>query len=386
MRRDTALTIASILVAGGIVLGPTIADYRANHRAQVTDPIYTTPVDPAVFNTRTVPLRRVSDDARRDFCSMRQLSGGKCVPAEIRCPTGWKKVCQGTCACGGTICQCVKEEKANENNTCGNGICEPGEYRTELPPCDLRSSDCVQAPRLIPICQKDCNSLARSGTQESMCYDTRYADCARGVTDRNRLKDCEILAERFCGSNGQNPTCTEAQLKRCIDQLLVRNTSAIDAQRICNADCNGTFVAPPGSTCTNDQVKICVKRLMERGTSATDAERQCLADCAPPPALPPPPAPVGGCTGEEYAQCVERVILQGTRLSDAQDLCKKICNDIQGDRTYLDQLKKRVSVCDFSSIGRCCEVAKQLGNDAEKDCLTLCERKGVSIQDKALCN
>ncbi len=352
MRRDTALTIASILVASGIVLGPTLLSLRAQIR---TEPSTSMPFQPAVSTTRTIPLKRVSDDSRRDFCSMRREGRETCAPVDIRCATGWKKVCQGSCACGGTICQCVKEQTANQPNTCGNGACEPGEYRTERPSCDARSSDCVDPPRLIPICQQDCAALARSGTQESVCYDQALNDCVkkRPVADAAAQKDCQLIAQRLCGGTGQTSQCTNAQLKQCTDRFMARGTSAADAEKLCLANCSALPLAP-----------------------------------ATPPTTPPPaPTPVGGCTDEEYVQCVERVILQGTILADAQAQCARVCQNIQtGERSYIEQLKKRIAQCDFTTTGRCCEVAKQIGGGLEDQCLTSCRAREISMADKALCD
>lgn len=343
MRKDTALIIVSMAAATGmIVLGPTINLFRGGTETTVDPPLasVTETVDGMVFE-------RIPDDVRIDFCSMKKDPEGKCVKSDVLCPDGWSQVCQGSCTCGGSICQCVKQSLADEVNVCGNGRCEPREYTVQEAACKSKTPSCDTAATLIPTCKKDCSALARSGTSDSVCFDTNMAACLKSSKD---VAGCQLQAERVCGATGLSPSCDKTEMKKCLDVRIAKKISAGDALEYCTEQCR-----------------------KDTGVHAAAPEA-------------PRPAPVGGCSSDEFAACVTRTLPKKRALADAQDECTMICRQIQTDRSYVLTLTDRINTCAFETMGRCCQIEKVItpGVRAEK-CTTSCAARNVPAGDASTC-
>lgn len=369
--RVTAIGILVTTVVGGSVMMNLLAQSAIT---PIANPPTTSP-------EKTIPVQRVPDGTFRDFCSTKPGPNNTCVDVQLKCAAGWERVCQGTCGCrGGQICQCVQQTKSAQVNTCGNGICEPGEYRTQQMTCAPGQTSCTPGNRLVPTsCERDCAALATSGITGGSCYSETLSTClARRAKEKNAQVICEEQAKRTCG---ESPApCDNVKLKQCIDRLIVAKTSAGDAEKQCRAQC-----ATQAST-TSTPVKPADTRpavVPPSKPTSTTSTTSAATRSAPSATT----APTSGCTEDERATCISNYLIQGKRLSSAQEQCDLVCSKVQQtDRSFQADLKKRVTSCSFDTLGRCCEVAKTLGVSALlSTCRQSCAEARVPDGDKTKC-
>ncbi len=341
MKRDTAFTLTAVgLTAVIVMLGPVSIEMIRTQLAHNALVAQTSTVAGTAVSSAGL-IVEIEEDGSADYCTMRRY-GQTCAPAPVQCAPGWEQVCQGSCACGGTICQCVRADRAIPN-TCGNGQCEPGEYRVEQPACRNNTPPCTLPARLIPVCSDDCAALARSGTEGSVCFDEYVRDCMGTSTGAARRQGCEQQAEKVCGSTAL-PACDTTSVSSCIEQRVARGSTETNARRLCTQGCPATAgqtsLKPAAQVCNEEQRVTCMEDALIRGIPLSEATAACDAACVPP---------------------------------------QQVTNE------FLIGLRNRIDVCDFATIGRCCQVAAQVSPGLTSVCMASCAGK-KPVGDLSLCN